>query len=98
MGKAASDTKPRKDYPLSMRLPAADIDLIDRASRIKGRSRTEFMRDAAVREAEAAILDQTLIHMTAAGFKSFVEALDAPGKPVPELVELFKRKSPWEKH
>ena len=87
----------RKDHPLSIRLPAADIDIIDRASKLKGRSRTEFMRDAAVREAEAAIFDSTFIKMSTAGFKSFVEVIEAAAKPVPEIVEIMKRKAPWEK-
>ena len=43
---------PRKEHPLSMRLPDADIAIIDRAARLRGRSRTEFVRDAAVRAAE----------------------------------------------
>ncbi len=87
----------RKEHPLSIRLPAADIDIIDRASKLKGRSRTDFMRDAAVREAEATILDSVLIKMTEAGFKSFVEAIESAGKPVPEFVEVMKRAAPWEK-
>ena len=41
----------RKDHPLSMRLPDADIAIIDRAASLRGRARTEFMRDAAVRAA-----------------------------------------------
>ena len=42
----------RSDYPLSMGLPEADIAVIDRAARLRGRSRTDFVRDAAVRAAE----------------------------------------------
>ena len=86
----------RKEHPLSIRLPAADIALIDRAAKQKGRSRTEFMRDAAVREAEEIILESTFIQMSEAGFKDFVALIDAKGKPVPELVELLQRKAPWE--
>ena len=36
----------RKEHPLSMRLPEADIAMIDRAAGLRGRSRTEFVRDA----------------------------------------------------
>ena len=35
----------RKDYPLSMRLPEADIAMIDRAASMRGRSRTDFVRE-----------------------------------------------------
>lgn len=40
---------PRKEHPLSMRLPEADIAIIDRAANLRGRSRTDFVREAAVR-------------------------------------------------
>ena len=51
-----NSTLRRKDYPLSMRLPEADIAVIDRAAALRGRSRTDFVREAAVRAAEAALL------------------------------------------
>ncbi len=87
----------RKDHPLSMRLQDADIAIIDRAAQLRGRSRTEFMRDAAVRAAEDAIMENTPIRLNPEGFEAFVAALEAPGKPVPAMVELLKRSAPWEK-
>lgn len=89
-------TAQRKDHPLSMRLPDADLAIIDRAALLRGRSRTEFMRDAAVRTAEDIIMENTLIRMTPDGFDAFVAALDAPAKPVPAFVDLLKRPAPWE--
>ena len=86
----------RKDHPLSMRLPDADIAIIDRAANLRGRSRTEFMRDAAVRTAEEVIMENTVIRMSPEGFAAFVDMLDRPAKPVPEMVELLKRPAPWE--
>jgi uncharacterized protein (DUF1778 family) len=86
----------RKDHPLSMRLPASDIAIIDRAAGLRGRSRTDFVRDAAVRAAEEAIMESAPIRMSPTGFKAFVAAISAPGTPVPELVALFKHKAPWE--
>ena len=35
----------RKDHPLSMRLPEADIAVIDRAANLRGRSRTDLVRE-----------------------------------------------------
>jgi uncharacterized protein (DUF1778 family) len=87
----------RKDHPLSMRLPASDIEIIDRAASLRGRSRTDFVREAAVRAAEEAILENMPIRMSPAGFKAFVEAISGLAKPVPEMVELFKRKAVWER-
>ena len=79
-----------------MRLPEADIAMIDRAAGLRGRSRTDFVRDAAVRAAEQIVMENALIRMSAAGFDAFVAALAAPGAPVPEMVELLKRRAPWE--
>src|SRR5438309_11604395 len=65
----------RKEHPLSMRLPVADIAVIDRAAMLHGRSRTEFVRDAAVRAAEDVLMQNAPIRMSAAGFKAFSAAL-----------------------
>lgn len=86
----------RKDHPLSMRIADADIAIIDRAASLRGRSRTEFMRDAAVRTAEEVIMENTVIRMSPEGFAAFVDMLDRPAKPVPEMVKLLKRPAPWE--
>jgi len=86
----------RKEHPLSMRLPEADIAVIDRAAALRGRSRTDFVREAAVRAAEEVVLEQTLVRMSEEGFVAFMKAVTAPAAPVPELAELFRRKAPWE--
>lgn len=86
----------RKVYPLSMRLPEADIAIIDRAARARGRSRTDFIRDAAVRAAEAAIMEDAPLHMSREGFEAFIDALAAPPAAVPGLTEILRRKAPWE--
>ncbi|OCK59632.1 DUF1778 domain-containing protein [Bradyrhizobium sp. LMTR 3] len=86
----------RKDYPLSMRLPETDIAIIDRAATLRGRSRTDFVREAAVRAAEDILMETAPIRMSPAGFRAFVEVLSQPARPVPEMVELLQRKAPWE--
>ncbi|MDR2155822.1 MAG: DUF1778 domain-containing protein [Burkholderiaceae bacterium] len=68
----------RKDRPSSMRLPPADIAIIDRAAVLRGRSRTDFVREAAVRAAKAVVLEAMPIRMSAQGFKAFMNALAAP--------------------
>ena len=86
----------RKENPISMRLPVSDIAMIDRAAGLRGRSRTEFMREAAVRAAEEVLLENPLIRMSPKGFAEFLKVLSAPAAPVPEMVELAKRPAPWE--
>jgi len=89
-------TAERKEHPISMRLPEADVAMIDRAATLRGRSRTDFVRDAAVRAAEEVVMEQSLIRMSPEGFDAFMEVLAAPAAPVPEMVELAKRPAPWE--
>jgi uncharacterized protein (DUF1778 family) len=83
----------RKEHPLSIRLLDADIAIIDRAARLRGRSRTDFMRDAAVRAAEDVLMETTPLRMSAEGFMA---AVSGPAVPVPEMVELLRRVAPWE--
>jgi uncharacterized protein (DUF1778 family) len=85
----------KKHHPLSMRLPEEDIALIDRAAGMRGRSRTEFVRDAAVRAAEEVVLDSALIRMSPEDFAAFRAMIEGPPVVVPELVELIRRRPPW---
>jgi uncharacterized protein (DUF1778 family) len=91
-----ASTAERKDYPISMRLPEADVAIIDRAAGLRGRSRTDFVRDAAVRAAEELIMENRLIRMSPEGFADFMNVLSSPVAPVPEMVGLAKRPAPWE--
>lgn len=86
----------RKGHPISMRLPEADIAMIDRAAGLRGRSRTDFVREAAVRAAEDVLMENRLIRMSPEGFAEFMAVLSGPEAPVPEIVELAKRPAPWE--
>ncbi len=86
----------KKEYPLSMRLPSRDIELIDRAATIRGSSRTEFVREAAVRAAADVVMERAVVGMSGAGFAAFARAIAGQGKPVRALVKVLARKSPWE--
>jgi uncharacterized protein (DUF1778 family) len=86
----------RKEHPLSMRLPDADIAIIDRAARLRGRSRTDFVRDAAVRAVEDVLMATLLLRMSAEGFDAFISAVSGPAVIVSEMKELFSRAAPWE--
>ncbi|WP_428977745.1 DUF1778 domain-containing protein [Rhodoligotrophos defluvii] len=70
--------------------------MIDRAASLRGRSRTDFVRDAAVRAAEEVVMEQGLIRMSPEGFAEFMDVLARPAAPVPEMVEVLKRPAPWE--
>src|SRR5215475_6310032 len=70
---SAMRTSHHEDRP--MRLPEADIAIIDRAAGLRGRSRMDFVREAAVRVAEEVLMENTLIRMSPKGFKAFLEVL-----------------------
>jgi len=78
-----------------MRFPPGDLAVIDRAADLRGRSRTDFVRAAAVRAAEEVLLESTMTRMTPEAFEEFTAAIAKPGTPVPEMVELFRRRAPW---
>jgi uncharacterized protein (DUF1778 family) len=70
--------------------------LIDRAAALLGKNRSDFMLEAACREAENVLLDQRLFMLNPANFDAFNQALDAPTKDNPALGKLMAQKSPWE--
>ena len=86
----------RREYPISMRLPEADVAMIDRAAARRGRSRTEFVRDAAVRAAEEVVMENLPIRMSPEGFAEFMDIISRPAEPIPELVEYLSRPAPWD--
>jgi len=82
---------------ISLRVPPAARDLIDRAAKATGRTRTDFMLEAARRAAEDALLDQRFFHLDAAEYAAFQRALDAPPRNLPELRKLLAERAPWER-
>ena len=70
-------------------------NLIDRAAQSQGKSRSEFMIDAARRAAEDALLDQTLVRVDAETYAHFLSVLDQP--PGGEgYKRLMKAAKPWQ--
>lgn len=71
--------------------------LIDRAAEALGRSRSEFMLDAACREAESVLLDRRYFALSDEAFLRFMSILDSPPKDNPRLRRLLQTKAPWER-
>jgi uncharacterized protein (DUF1778 family) len=81
---------------INIRAKARQRDLIDQAAERLGRSRSEFMLDAACREAQDVLLDQTFFTADAGTFAKFQELLDRPLPTTDKLRRLLKTKAPWE--
>jgi uncharacterized protein (DUF1778 family) len=82
---------------INLRTSEARRALIDRAAEALGKDRTEFMLEAATREAQSVLLDRRFFQVDAVAFRRFAEALDSPPEDNPRLRKLFARRAPWER-
>jgi uncharacterized protein (DUF1778 family) len=77
------------------RVKTADRNLIDRAARLLGKSRTDFMVESARQAAQDALLDQTLFKVNPKIRAAFVARLDAPPAPNEKLRRMMTAPAPW---
>lgn len=88
-----------RDKMVSMRVPQAEWDLIDRAASATGKTRTAFVLEAAKREAEDVLKEQTAVVFTAAEWADLTAALDAPvgASERKKVAKLLGEKPMWER-
>jgi uncharacterized protein (DUF1778 family) len=82
---------------INLRVSRSQKTLIDRAAEAQGRNRSDFMLEAACREAESVLLDRRYFNLNDEDFKRFTDMLDKPPESNPRLARLLARKAPWEK-
>jgi len=90
----ATVTKPRRDS-LNLRIPAAERSLIDRAAEAAGKTRTDFILEAARRAAEETLLDRALMVVSPEAYGEFLTRLDQPAQPSESLRRTMQAKAPW---
>ena len=93
----ATKTQAQRRETLNIRIKAEERGLIDRAARVRGQNRTDFILEAARRAAEEALLDRTLITVSPEAYQEFVKRLDAKPKPNARLRKTMQAAAPWEK-
>ena len=81
---------------LNMRIKPEDRSLFDWAAKAQGKTRTDFILEAARRAAEETMLDRTLVQVSAEAYQDFLARLDAPPKPNARLKKTMQTKAPWE--
>lgn len=81
---------------INLRAREPQRSLIDQAARVTGKSRTDFMLEAACERAQQVLLDQSLFVLDAKRFQRFQTLLDAPVEHGPALRKLLRRQAPWE--
>jgi uncharacterized protein (DUF1778 family) len=89
-------TQTQDPVTISIRAKAGQRDLIDQAADRLGRSRSDFMLEAACRQAEDVLLDQTYFALDAKGFATFQALLDKPPAPTDRLRRTLKARAPWD--
>ena len=85
-----------KRQTLNLRVRPADRSLIDRAARLTGKTRTDFILDATRRAAEEALMDQTHFVVSEEVYAEFLARLDAPPAPNDRLIKTMNTPAPWE--
>jgi uncharacterized protein (DUF1778 family) len=91
MPKRQADTHAR---PVNLRIREDVRRVIDRAASLRGKTRSEFMIDAAYRAAEDTLLDQTLVRVDVDSYRHYLAVLDQP--PGGEGFErLMNAPRPW---
>ena len=85
-----------KRQSLNLRIKPEERGLIDRAAKMLGKNRTDFMLDAARRAAEEALLDRTILTVSLKAYAEFLARLDAPPQPNERLRRTMRTSAPWE--
>jgi uncharacterized protein (DUF1778 family) len=81
---------------LNIRVKPEVRGLIDRAAEAVGKTRTDFVLDAARQAAEEALLDRTMIVLGPKAYAEFVARLDAPPRPNARLRRTMRAPAPWD--
>jgi uncharacterized protein (DUF1778 family) len=95
MATPATHKKARREA-LNLRIRPEERGLIDRAARLTGKTRTDFVLDAARHAAEDALLDRTLFAVSPEAYAQFLARLDAPPQPNDRLRRTMQTPPPWE--
>lgn len=85
-----------RDAAINLRAMPEQRDLIDHAASVLGKTRSDFMLEAACERAQSVLLDQVFFRLDTEKFEQFASLLDAPPKPNPGLERLMAIKAPWD--
>ena len=85
-----------KRHTLNMRIKPEVQGLIDRAAELTGKTRTDFVLDAARHAPEEAILDRTVFTVDGKAYVDFLARLDAAPQPNERLRRALQTAAPWE--
>lgn len=82
---------------LNLRIKPEVRSLIDRAAKVRGKNRTDFILDAAQHAAQEVLLEQALIRVSPEAYAEFVARLDRPTAPNARLQKTLQTPAPWDR-
>jgi len=97
MRKTSTTDRTVRGVTINLRADTATRTLIDRAAEQLGKNRSEFMLEAARREAMTVLLDQRLFLLDDKAYARFTAALDRPPTENRRLRRLLTTKAAWDK-
>lgn len=86
-----------REKTINLRATPAQKALIERAAESTGKTRTAFVLDASLQQAEAVLADRRHFALSAAQMTRFAKALDAPLPEPAALKKLLTRQPRWAK-
>jgi uncharacterized protein (DUF1778 family) len=84
-----------RDTAINLQAKPEQQDLIGQAAALLGKSRSEFMLEAACDQARAVLLDQVFFSLGANRFQQITALLDSPATPNAGLQRLVAVRAPW---
>jgi len=94
---ATSSQSAARRETLNIRIPLTARNLIDRAAQSSGKTRTDFILEAARRAAEDTLLDRTILSVSSKAYADFLARLDAPAQPNERLRRTMHTPPPWKR-
>jgi uncharacterized protein (DUF1778 family) len=92
----STPTEKAKRDTLNIRIKPEERNLIDRAAKVRGKNRSEFVLEAARNAAETALFDQAILSATPEAYDAFIARLDEPPKPNERLRKTMNTQAPWD--
>lgn len=91
---ATSSTGKRET--LNIRIKPEERGLIDRAAKLRGKNRSEFVLEAARTAAQETLLDQVILEASPEAYAEFLARLDQPPRPNERLRKTMQTPAPWD--
>ncbi len=91
-----SQLRSAKRETLNLRIKPEERGLIDRAAQSVGKTRTDFVLEAARRAAEDALVDRIVLTVSPKAYAEFLARLDAPPRPNERLRRTMRTPAPWD--